>query len=264
MASGYDEFTRQNWGFLSEEEQSRIAGTRVLLAGCGLGSNIALLAARQGFCRFIVADGDVVELSNLNRQAFRREHVGQNKARATASLVQEVNPQAQVHVIPFFLQAEDASALVQQCDVIVNMVDPGPALHGLMAAAREQGKFTLFPLNIGFGGILLAFGPESPTLEDLVGSDTDPALFVNIVERLIFSLPSYLLQYAWVAEKVKQERLAPPQLGVATAITAAMVVRGMVSVTLGSPLAVVPTVAILDSREPRLIGWPASRVSPVS
>lgn len=262
MASGYDELTRQNWGFLSSEEQARIGGMRVLMAGCGLGSAIALLATRTGFRHFILADGDVVELSNLNRQAFRREHVGQNKALATAALVQEVNPDAQVHTIPTFLREGDARATVQQCDIVVNLVDPGPALRALLAAAKEQGKFTLFPLNIGFGGIMLTFGPQSPTMEDLVGPDAGADLFVRIVERLILSLPPYLLQYIWVAERIRQEHVPPPQLGVAASLTAALVVRGMIGVALGSPPPVVPAISVIDSREPSLVTWPAPSLSP--
>ncbi len=48
MVQEHQELTKQNWGFISPEEQAQIARTRVLLVGCGLGSNIAVLAARTG------------------------------------------------------------------------------------------------------------------------------------------------------------------------------------------------------------------------
>ncbi len=255
MEPGYQELVRQNWGFLSTEEQGLIARTRVLLAGCGLGSNIAVLAARTGFCHFVVADGDVVETGNLNRQAFRREHVGQNKADATAAMIREVNPDAQVQVTPAFLQAEDADSIVQQSDLIVNMVDPGPALYSLAKAAGEQGKISLFPLNVGFGGVLLVFGPQSPSLEEMLGPGTEADLFLRIVVGLMPSMPSYLWQFAGVVERIQREQVAPPQLGIATSITASLVVEGMVRVALGSPPPLVPAIAALDSREPRLLTW---------
>ena len=128
MALAQSQLTRQNWGFLSEKEQDLIGSTTVLLAGCGLGSNVAVLAARTGFQHFIAANGDLVEASNLNRQAFRVEHLGQNKAEATSRLIREVNPDAEVEVVPRFLQAEDADAIVERSGLVVNMVDPGPAL----------------------------------------------------------------------------------------------------------------------------------------
>ena len=256
IVTGYQELIRQNWGFLPPEEQALIARTRVALAGCGLGSNIAVLAARTGF---ILADGDTVEVSNLNRQTFRREHVGQNKAQATAAMVKEVNPEAQVQVMPVFLQAEHATTLMQQCDLVVNMVDPGPTLNALMKAAREQDKINLFPLNVGFGGVLLAFGPQSPSLEELVGSAIEADLFVRIVEHLMPSLPRYLWQFAWVAERVQQEGVAPPQLGIAASITASLVVGAMVKVALGSPPPLVPSIITLDGREPSLLAWPIAQ-----
>ena len=226
MALAQSQLTRQNWGFLSEKEQDLIGSTTVLLAGCGLGSNVAVLAARTGFQHFIAADGDLlVEASNLNRQAFRVEHLGQNKAEATSRLIREVNPDAEVEVVPRFLQAEDADAIVERSGLVVNMVDPGPALDSLLESARRQGKITLFPLNVAFGGLLLAFGPESPSMEELVGSDNGSGLFVRIVQRLAPSLPQYIWQFAWVAARVQQDGVAPPQLGIAASITASLVVE---------------------------------------
>lgn len=256
MRTDYDALIASNWGFLSEADQPRVAETKVLLAGCGLGSNIAVLAARTGFCHFVLADGDAVETGNLNRQAFRRDHVGQNKASATADLIKEVNPQAQVKVIPGFLQAKDAEAVVQQCHVVVNMVDPGPALHALLRAARAQGKVTLFPLNVGFGGVLLAFGPDSLTLEESVDSGEDGDLFLRILEKVMPSLPRYLWQFAWVAEKIQREKVPPPQLGIAASVTASLVVGSMVQVALGSSPPLFPSIAALDTREPAVLTWP--------
>ncbi len=259
MSAEYQQLVQQNWGFLSEEDQAIVGRTRVLLAGCGLGSNIALLAVRTGFRHFIVADGDSVEGSNLNRQAFRREHVGQNKALATAALVREVYPEAQVEAIPAFLRVEDAASLVERCDVVVNMVDPGLVLLALLEAAKEQGRISLFPLNIGFGGLVLAFGPESPPLRTLAGPDAGADLFLRIVEGLMPSLPSYLWDFAWVAERVRRERIAPPQLGVAASLTASLVVGAMIKVALGSSLPLVPNVLALDCRDPACLSWPTGQ-----
>lgn len=262
MALRYQELVQQNWGFVSPEEQDLIARTRVLLAGCGLGSNIAVLAARTGFCYFTVADGDSVASGNLNRQAFRIEHLGHNKATATAAMIGEVNPEAQVQVIDRFLQAEDAASLVGGCDVVVNMVDPGPPLYSLLEASREQGKITLFPMNVGFGGVLLAFGTQSPTLQELVGPGDEADLFVRIVARLMPSLPSYLWQYAWVAERIQREGVAPPQLGIASSMTASLVIGGLIKIALGSSPPLVPTVMTLDIQEPARRAWPINGKRP--
>ncbi len=256
MVQEHQELTKQNWGFISPEEQAQIARTRVLLVGCGLGSNIAVLAARTGFCRFTIADGDAVETSNLNRQAFRMEHVGQSKAHATTSLIKEVNPQAHVQAVPAFVEARDADSLVQQSDLVVNMVDPGPALHALLNAATTQDKITLFPMNIAYGGMVLAFGPQSPSLEELMGPGPDNGLFLRIIQKLMPSLPSYLWKFAPVAQRIQLEGVPPPQLGLAASITASLVVESMVKIATGYQPPLVPNVITLDSRNPALLTWP--------
>ena len=258
LTVGYEELVRQNWGFLPSEDQQAIGRTRVLLAGCGLGSNIAVLAARTGFNDFIIADGDLVEGSNLNRQAFRVEHLGRNKAEATEALIKEINPHAQVQAITRFIEADDAASLVDGVDVVVNMVDPGPALYSLLGEARSRGKITLFPMNVGFGGVVFAFGSDSPTFEQLVGSQEGGNLFVDIVLKLMPSLPSYLWQYGSVAQRIQREGVAPPQLGVASSVTTSIVVGAMVKVAKGSDIPIVPAFMALDSREPSERLWPAN------
>ncbi len=261
----YAQLVERNWGFLSPEGQSRINDVRVLLAGCGLGSNLAVLAARTGFSRFLLYDGDQVEASNLNRQAFRAEHIGQSKAQATADLIREINPEADVTFVPTFLTAADAAEAVRQCDIVVNMVDPGPALQALFDAARMQGKALLFPLNVGFGGVLLIFGPESPSLMDLLGTHDGSTLFLDILLRLAPVLPTYLRQYLWIADEVAQKQVPPPQLAIAANQTASLLVTAMVKIANGQDVPYVPNVAFSDSWEPHTAVWPTGQapISPV-
>jgi sulfur carrier protein ThiS adenylyltransferase len=66
----------------------------VAIAGCGgLGSNAAVALARAGIGKLILADCDVVELSNLNRQYFFLSDVGKRKTDALAVYLRAINPQ---------------------------------------------------------------------------------------------------------------------------------------------------------------------------
>ena len=173
-------------------------------------------------------------------------------------MIREINPDARVRAIPEFIQASDAIGLVTSSDVVVNMVDPGPALNALVQAGQSQGKITLFPMNVGFGGLVLAFGQNSPTMEELVGPDAGQNLFVDIVMKLMPSLPSYLWQYASVAQRIRLEGVSPPQLGVASSLTTSLVVEAMVGVARGSEIPLVPAFTALDSREPSECLWPVN------
>lgn len=252
-AADYGDLFGRNYGYLSPEDQEKVRAATLLLAGCGLGSKVATLAARTGFTHFMLADGDSVAISNLNRQAFRLGQVGKNKALATADLIREVNPAVDIQIIPHFINADEAPQMVGRADVIVNMVDAGPALYAINRAARHQKKTAFFPLNIGFGGVALAFTPESSTLEEMIGPDAAPeTAFLRLAEQVMPHLPyivSYSEKLAPVLDDILSGERPGPQLGIAASINAALVVASIVRITLGLPVRGAPLPLALDAWE---------------
>ena len=75
-AFDYPTLVKRNLGYISNDVQQKIAGTTLLIAGCGMGSAPAICAARTGFTKFILADGDVVDAHNLNRQFYTHADIG--------------------------------------------------------------------------------------------------------------------------------------------------------------------------------------------
>ncbi len=67
MGIAYEQFVARNSGYVPAELQAKIRSTRVLVAGCGLGSVTAEIAARTGFERFTLVDADDIAVHNLNR-----------------------------------------------------------------------------------------------------------------------------------------------------------------------------------------------------
>lgn len=247
----YAEMTDRNWGFIDPQTQDRIRSNRVLLAGCGLGSNIAVLAARTGFSRFILADGDVVEVNNLNRQAFYLKHAGWNKARATAELIREINPEAEIEIIPAFITDKEAPSLVGQADTIVNMVDPSPALFAINRAARSQNKLVFFPFNVGFGGITLVFSPDSTSIEEMAGGEVYQSdLFLRLAMKISPRVPymaDYMRRFTENQEEIFQGKRPGPQMGIGAAINSSLIVTAMVRVLAGKPVNTAPEPLALDA-----------------
>ena len=102
----------------------RVKRSTVGIAGVGgLGSAIAVALARIGVGRLVIADFDVVEPSNLNRQQFFVDQIGLPKVDALKSNLQRINPY--VKVAPFFgrIEAENVSQLFGMVDVMVEAFD---------------------------------------------------------------------------------------------------------------------------------------------
>jgi sulfur carrier protein ThiS adenylyltransferase len=96
----------------------------VAVAGCGgLGSNAAVALARAGIGRLILADNDMVELSNLNRQYFFLGDVGKRKTGAISAHLLAINPDLRVEAHFLELTGENVPGLFAGADLLIEAFD---------------------------------------------------------------------------------------------------------------------------------------------
>ena len=90
----YAEAFKRNRGLITEEEQEKLRNSRVAIAGMGGVGGVHLVTlARLGIGKFTIADPDVFEVANFNRQyGATISNVGRNKAEAMAEAALDINP----------------------------------------------------------------------------------------------------------------------------------------------------------------------------
>ena len=135
----YSEFTTRNIGFVTADEQERLRRSCVFVCGTGGMGGAALLAlARSGVGRLIVADIDVFEISNLNRQVFAfTDTIGQAKAEAAAEACLRINPELEIEVLgPEWPDA--IGRIGERAQVFVNGTDDLAASLILYRTARDR------------------------------------------------------------------------------------------------------------------------------
>ncbi len=139
---------------LSPEQRSRLATARIGLAGAGgLGSNCAALLVRSGIRHLRIADPDTVELSNLNRQLFRPQHVGRSKVEALGDLLRELNPELDLCPVQTRLDAASACRFFEGCDLVVEAVDKAETKRELVEALLLAGHTVISASGMaGWGG----------------------------------------------------------------------------------------------------------------
>ena len=245
MEFQYDVLVSRNFPLLTKEDQGKIRQTRLLVAGCGIGSVIAELAARVGFGGFVLVDADNVELKNINRQGYTLSDVGKNKAETLAIKISEINPQCSVTAMPVFLDANNASNLIGMADIVVDAIDalaPGAATL-LHTEATNQGKPVVCPFNLGWGGGVVVVTPDSASLAEMLGvfSDADDLLeedLFDLMRRLTGGAPDYLVK---ALGKLKLREVTKyPQPATAVQQCSALAVTATVRLALGLPTAVAP------------------------
>ncbi|MBI2421687.1 MAG: sulfur carrier protein ThiS adenylyltransferase ThiF [Candidatus Hydrogenedentes bacterium] len=89
----------------------------------GLGSAIAIALARIGIGKLIVADFDVVEPSNLNRQQYFIDQLGQPKVAALLENLSRINPYVEVETHHVRLDRENIPKIFGAVDVMVEAFD---------------------------------------------------------------------------------------------------------------------------------------------
>jgi molybdopterin/thiamine biosynthesis adenylyltransferase len=105
--------------------QEKLLASRVLIIGAGgLGSPAAMYLAAAGVGQITIADHDVVELSNLQRQLLHRDSdIGRPKAVSASDTLRAINPDVTVTPIDARLQGEPLDAEVRQSRVVLDCSD---------------------------------------------------------------------------------------------------------------------------------------------
>jgi sulfur carrier protein ThiS adenylyltransferase len=93
----------------------------------GLGSTVAMALVRMGIGTLILADFDLVEPSNLNRQQYSIEHIGMAKTEAMAQVLFSINPYVQVITHKILLHRNNILHTFRKADVIVECLDRAEA-----------------------------------------------------------------------------------------------------------------------------------------
>ena len=152
--------------------QERLKAASVLCVGAGgLGSPLLLYLAAAGVGRIGIVDGDVVELSNLQRQVIHgMDWLGQSKGRSAAHRLQKLNPLCQVELHEQMLDRENALELIAGYDLVCDGSDNFPTRYLVNDACVLQGKPLIYGSVQRFDGQASVFNrtPESPNYRDLL------------------------------------------------------------------------------------------------
>ena len=139
--------------------QMRIANASVLIVGAGgLGCPVAMYLGAAGVGRIMLADGDTVDLTNLQRQiGHATAAIGENKADSLAHSVLAINPEIGVQPIREALANDALHEAVATADLVVDASDNFATRHAVNRACVLLGKPLVSGAAIGFSGQLAVF-----------------------------------------------------------------------------------------------------------
>jgi len=144
--------------------QARLAAARVLLIGAGgLGAPVALYLTAAGVGALRIVDPDRVELGNLQRQILYSEaQIGSAKVSAAREALMARNAQLKLDTVETCLDADNAAALLDGCDVVIDGSDNLPTREQVNRACVVAGVPWVYAAIERFSGQAAVFAARMP------------------------------------------------------------------------------------------------------
>lgn len=169
---------QRNLGWVTAAEQESLSERTVAVLGLGgAGGHHALVLARLGVGGFHIADPDVFEWKNANRQAGAfASTVGHPKREVMGRLLSEINPQARVRSWADPFQGHALDAFLEGVDVALDAIDFFclKERRQFYAACRAKGIPVVMACPLGTGASVAVFSPNALSADDYFAFDDYP------------------------------------------------------------------------------------------
>lgn len=201
-AFDYNEAFSRNIGWVTESEQQSLRAKRVAIAGLGGVGGVHLLTlARMGVTNFSIADFDVFDWVNFNRQVGATvSSVGREKLQVLAEMARDINPEADLLCFPRGVDEASMDEFLDGVDVYVDGLDffAFSARRATFSACHRKGIPVVTAAPLGLGVAWLVFGPGGMSAEEYFGfSDCDEQ---ELAVRFLVGLSPAMLQRGYVAD----------------------------------------------------------------
>jgi molybdopterin/thiamine biosynthesis adenylyltransferase/rhodanese-related sulfurtransferase len=139
--------------------QQRLASTRMLLIGAGgLGSPAAFYLAAAGVGTLRIADDDVVDRSNLQRQILHTEaRIGVSKVESAAVALSALNPRTGIEPVAERVTSDNVERMLEGVDAVIDGADNFPVRYLLNDACVKLGKPLVYGAVHRFEGQVSVF-----------------------------------------------------------------------------------------------------------
>lgn len=207
----------RNIGILSSEEQNQLKSKTVAVAGVGgLGGQALINLARMGIGKFSIADIDVFEKPNTNRQIGASQKTeGRLKVEVMAEMVKDINPDSEVREFRNGIQTDSVDEFVKNSDIVVDSLDFFclTARRLLYDACSRHGKTVILSAPLGFSATLHIFSPTSMSVDQYFDWRPGMSKFLQMIHFSVGIAPAGLhLKYLKLSKEMLVERGTGPSI----------------------------------------------------
>jgi molybdopterin/thiamine biosynthesis adenylyltransferase len=174
----YHKAFARNIGWVTRNEQDILRGKRIAIAGLGgVGGAHLLTLARLGIGSFNLADFDVFDIPNFNRQTGANlSSIGQPKLEVMIRMARDINPELDIRPFPKGVNQANLEEFLADVDLYVDGLDffVLDTRQAVFAACRKKGIPAITVAPLGMGAALLNFLPDDMSFERYFGMGDAP------------------------------------------------------------------------------------------
>jgi molybdopterin/thiamine biosynthesis adenylyltransferase/rhodanese-related sulfurtransferase len=207
----YDRYSRHlRLPEVGEVGQRKLEAARVVLVGAGgLGSPAAYYLAAAGIGTIVLADDDVVDRSNLQRQILHADaRIGMAKVESARIALSALNPRVQVEPFQERITAANVERLIADADVVIDGADNFPVRYLLNDACVKLGKPLVYGAVHRFEGQVSVYDAgrrrgEAPCYRCLFPEPPPPEAAPNCAEAGVLGVLPGVIGLLQATEAVK-------------------------------------------------------------
>ena len=185
--------------------QEKILNAKVLIVGTGgLGAPAALYLAAAGVGTLGLIDGDVVDLSNLQRQVIHfTPDVDKPKVQSAKEKIAQINPDVKVNAIQDLFRADNALDIIKDYDFIIDGTDNFPAKFLINDACVMAEKPFSHGGILRFDGQTMTYVPGSASYRCVFKEPPPPNAVPTCSQAGVFGAIAGMLGTIQAAEALK-------------------------------------------------------------
>ncbi len=148
---------------IGSKGQQKLLDSSVLVIGAGgLGSAALYYLAAAGVGTIGIADGDKVDLSNLQRQIIHStDRIGEWKTDSARESIRQLNPDVRIRLHPFYLTPDTILEALAPYDFVIDATDRFETKYLVNDACVLAGKPYVHAGVVGFRGQVMTYIPEA-------------------------------------------------------------------------------------------------------
>jgi molybdopterin/thiamine biosynthesis adenylyltransferase len=181
-------------GDTPEEQRGRQEKLRDAVIGVvgtgGIGGAVALRLVRMGARNLKLADPDLFEVSNIQRQVGASlDTVGRNKAEVVAELAYDLSRDVNIDVYPEGITPDSAEEFMSGCDAVMDQMEffqigNRYALHQAFRRS-ERCRFMFKIPTVSHGVYVFKYTKDSMTIEEVYDLPADAPITPEVIQRLM-------------------------------------------------------------------------------